>query len=677
MPEQEKQDTSAEPHRRLVIALSAIPNTGKTTLFNRLTGANQSTGNWPGVSVERRSGRFRLGEFEVELVDLPGAYALSPVSREEQVVRHFFLHEPPDVVLNVLDARNLYRGLGLTLQMAQSGLPMVVAVNMMDEARRTGLMLDLDGLASHLGCRVVPISARTGEGIPQLLDALYETAKSPQPPRLPHISCAPALEEAVKDLARRIERHRPGRLNQTFLATRLLEDPEDTDLSHDAELIRTARDWRRRVEQATGSDIPVLCTACRLNAARGLALEITRQRPPLPDALSERLDAVLLHRWLGLPLFALAMWLLFQAVFGLGTPLQAGLGAAFDTGEAWLRGLPLLAEMAPLWRSFLLDGLWHGVGVVASFFPIIALFFLFMSLIEDSGYMARAAFLMDRLMHRLGLDGKAFISLLLGYGCNVPAVMGTRILAGRRNRLLTMLLIPFTLCSARLQVFVFLAGILFSPRQAPWVLFGLYLGSFAAVVLMGLLARLWRGLGPAEPFLMEIPPYRLPSLRSITLRTWQELKDFLYRAATLIVAGVVLVWLLTHFPAGVPVAGAETWAGQLGQVLAPVFAPLGIHWQETVALLFGFVAKEVVVGALAVIYGSNLTAQIAAHITPLQGISFMVFTLLYTPCVATLAAIHAESRSWRITALSVLLGLASAWLASLLVYRIGLLLGNL
>jgi len=279
-------------------------------------------------------------------------------------------------------------------------------------------------------------------------------------------------------------------------------------------------------------------------------------------------------------------------------------------------------------------------------------------------------------MHRLGLDGKAFINLLLGYGYNVPAVMGTRILAGRYNRVVTMLLIPFTLCSARLQVFIFLVGIFFAPATAPWVILALYLVSFAAVIAMGLLLRLFRIGGWPEPFIMETPPYRLPTLRSVALRSWQEVKDFLYRAATLIVFGVMVVWLLTHFPMNQPPASAGTWAGQLGQAFSPLFAPLGIAWQETVALLFGFIAKEIVIGALAVIYGGgDLTARIAAQISPLQALSFMLFMLLYTPCIATLAAIRAESRSSRITLLSLALSLVSAWLASLVFYQTGLLLG--
>jgi len=667
----------ARKDKDVVVALSSIPNTGKTTLFNLLTGSNQSTGNWPGVSIEKKHGHMTLGEYQIQLIDLPGAYALLPSTEEEQVVRNFFLKTPPDVVLNILDARNLYRGLGLTLQMAMSGLPMVVAVNMIDEVQNQGTELDIPVLSEHLGVPVVAISARTGEGLPKLQDAIYKVIKKPAHTRSPHISFPPVLEEAVKSVSRKIDHSGEiQKLDHNFLALRLLEDENDSSTVQDQAVARAVKSWRQRVENITATEISVSCAKCRFNAARGLVLEATHQKPMPPDARSEKIDRILLHRWFGLPLFLLVMLVLFQAIYDLGVPLQEILSQSFDAGEAWLRAQQSITTLPAWLQSFLFDGLWQGMGVVSSFFPIIALFFIFMSIIEDSGYMARAAFLMDSLMHQLGLDGKAFINLLLGYGCNIPAVMGTRILSSRYNRVVTMLLIPFTLCSARLQVFVFLTAILFPPTIAPWVLFALYIGSFIAVFSMGLLLKSLNIAGKPEPFIMEIPPYRFPTVNSVALRTWQELKDFLYQAATLIVVGVVVVWLLTHFPTNVPSASAKTWAGQLGQLFSPVFTPLGIHWQETVALLFGFIAKEIVIGALAVIYGgADLKIQVAAHITPLQGLSFMLFTLLYTPCIATIAAIRAESRSWRIMILSLVLGLGSAWMASFLLYQAGLLMG--
>lgn len=664
------------------IAIAAIPNTGKTTLFNRLTGARQTVGNWAGVTVEKREGKLLLSGRRAHLVDLPGTYSLAPDSEEERIVRRYLLETPPDLLINVLDARNLYRGLGLTLQLAMSGLPLVVAVNMMDEARAQGLDIDLRVLSEHLGVPVVGISARSGEGLPRLREILAGTLDVPAAPRAPHFSLPSVLEQQVVELARRIGAAMPDTcVDDTFLALRLMEGGESTDrlsvrFPELRPVLADAEARRARVELDLGTSLTTACAQCRFNAARGLVLEATHNAPAGSDRLSRRLDAILLHPWLGLPLFFGMMLLLFQGIYAIGTPLQDAVGAAVTATDAMLRNELVVRGLPPWFVSLTMDGLFQGVGVVVSFFPIIALFFVFMSVIEASGYMARAAFIMDRFMHLLKLDGKAFINILLGYGCNVPAVMGTRILSSWHNRLLTMLLIPFSLCSARLQVFLFLAAILFTPRQAPWVVFGLYLGSFAAMIIVGTGARLLGVGGPSEPFIMEMPPYRRPMLRGVALRAWQEVKEFLHRAGTLIVLGVVFVWILTHLPVSAPPGSAETLAGRLGTALTPLFAPLGIQWQETVTLIFGFIAKEVVIGALAVVYGpGDLVTQVSSHFTPLQGLSFMVFTLLYTPCVATVAAIRSEARSWRVAATSMTMGLVLAWGASFTVYQAGLALG--
>ena len=662
------------------VAICAAPNTGKTTLFNRLTGASQTVGNWPGVTVTKKSGHFQLDTYDVLLEDLPGAYSLTATTLEEQVTRDYLLNTPPDAVINVVDGGNLYRGLGLTLQLAYSGLPMVVVVNMMDEVRAKGVDIDFDAFSEHLGRPVLPMIARSGEGLTALKHTLLSVLKKDTVEHPPHISFPPILEEAVSDLARKIEKQVPTELDQNFLAIRLMEGGDTANRvieRHPAlgTLTSEAYETRLNVEKHLLTDFSMACAQCRFNAVRGLIQESVKTPPQLPRDMSARLDKVLMNRWLGLPLFFIIMFIMFQGVFTIGTPLQDVLATMFQNIDNWLRSTAMIQALPGVVQSLLLDGLLSGLGVVLSFLPIIILFFLFLSIIEDSGYMARAAFLMDRLMHLLRLDGKAFISLLLGYGCNVPAVMGTRILSSRHNRLLAMLLVPFTLCSARLQVFLFLSAILFAPTVAPWIVFGLYLLSFTMIILIGLLLRPFR-FGAAEPFIMELPPYRLPLVRTVVLRAWQEIRDFLYRASTFIIIGVIVIWYLTHFPADVDPGSAETFAGKIGLFLAPVFAPLGIQWAETVALFFGFIAKEILIGALAVIYGSaTLAADISAQISPLQGLSFMVFTLIYSPCVATVAAIRSESHSWRITLLSVGMGLVLAWLTSFVVYQGGLLLG--
>jgi len=389
----------------------------------------------------------------------------------------------------------------------------------------------------------------------------------------------------------------------------------------------------------------------------------------LSDNLTEKLDRVMLHPWLGLPIFFGVMYLLFQGIFIFGQPIQGGIAAAFT----WLREtalVPLLAGMPQVLQGFLLDGVYNGVGTVAAFVPVIILFFLFMAIVEDSGYLSRAAFLMDALMARLGLDGRGFVMLLMGFGCNVPALMGTRVMRSRAMRLLTMLVIPLSLCSARLQVFIFFTAALFSHKAAPVVLFSLYMFSFAAAILTALIFK--NKFRNTEPFVLELPPYRFPTVRQMVLRGWVEIRHFLRRATKFIVAGVVMVWLLTNLPASAVPASADTYAGIIGSAMHPVFAPIGINEQLTIALIFGFIAKEIVIGALAVIYslsGDALSGAIGHQLDWVQAYSFMLFTLLYTPCLATIATLQSESKQFRFTALSLGWSLGLAWLVSFAFYQ--------
>lgn len=667
--------------KKLTVAICSIPNTGKSTLFNKLTGAHQAVGNWPGVSVEKKTGHFALNGYEITLIDLPGAYSITPTSLEETVVRDYLLKTPPDFIINIIDARNMYRSLGLTLQLAQSGIPMIVSVNMMDEARRAGVDIHINILQNHLGCPVVPIVARTGEGVKNLKNALLETIRDPSTLRIPYLSRPPVVEDAIVALAKKLDKINPDpALNKIFVAERLLESGElPKGLSVDEEtlkdIVKEVKTLRSRTESSMGEMLPTTCAQCRFNSARGLVNEATSETIKVPDKITDALDSVLLNKYAGLPVFFIIMFLLFQGIYALGTPMQNIVGDFFIYLQDAIRNTPVFESLPKFFGSFLIDGLLNGVGIVISFFPLIAIFFIFMSLIEDSGYMARAAFLLDRLMHTLGLDGKAFINILLGFGCNVPAIMGTRILSGRHNRIMTMLLIPFTLCSARFQVFVFLAAILFAPSTAPWIVFALYALSFIMVFVVGFILKLLKIAGKPEPFIMEIPPYRVPTAKTVSLRAWMEMKSFLYRASTYIVAGVIIVWFLTNMPPGVEPGSIKTWAGQIGEFLQPVFHPIGIGWREVISLIFGFVAKEIVVGSMAVIYGTDTAHQILTSITPLQGLSFMVFILLYTPCIATIAAIKAESGTWKITGLSLILGIAIAWITALIVYQGGLALG--
>jgi len=591
------------------IALLGMPNTGKSTLFNRMTGASARVGNWPGITVELLTGKILLGADMVEIIDLPGIYDLHGFSEDEQVVRHFLHGSVPDLALIVLNATQIERQLSLLLQLKQLNLNMVVLLNMADEARKYGITINTAKMAEALGIPIFLLSAKYGSGYPEALQAVTK-----------------ALRYST-----------PGMAEQ--LRTQLEQDEHiESEMS---------RVLKHSVE------VPA----------------------SLPDNLTSQLDRLMLHPWLGLPIFFGIMFLLFQAIFFFGQPLQTGVGNLF----IWLREAalaPLLAGLPPVLHGLLLDGIYNGVATVAAFVPLIVLFFLFMAIVEDTGYLSRAAFLMDALMAKMGLDGRSFVMLLMGFGCNVPALMGTRVMRTRTLRLLTMLVIPFSLCSARLQVFVFITAALFAPKSAALVLFSLYLLSFASAILTALLFK--RFFQNDEPFVLELPPYRFPTLRQMVLRGWHEVYQFVQRATKFIIAGVVLVWLLTHLPPSAVPASADSYAGIIGAWLQPLLAPIGITPELTIALIFGFVAKEIVIGALAVIYGLSGTAlsgALAQQLDWVQAYSFMLFILIYMPCLSAIATLRSESKSLGFTLFSSAWSLVLAWLASFLFYQAARALG--
>ena len=585
------------------VALLGMPNTGKSTFFNRITGSGARVGNWPGVTVDLSSAKVLLGAQMVEIIDLPGIYDLHGFSDDERVVRHFLEGNAVDLAVVIVNAVQIERQLALALQLQALGLPMVLLLNMQDEAAKLGIRIATQTMSAELGMPTLMCSAKYGTGYAEAVHAITGALRT---------GCATPVEEVQTAL----------RADQTIEA---------------------------RLEHALAASVSVPTT--------------------MSAGLTDRIDRLVLHPLLALPLFLAVIMVLFQAVFALGAPLQAGMSALFD----WLREaalLPLLAGAPAFLQGLLVEGVYNGVATVAAFIPIIVLFFVFMAIVEDTGYLSRAAFLTDALMARLGLDGRSFVMLLMGFGCNVPALMGTRIMRSRPLRLLSMLLIPLSLCSARLQVFLFIIAALFSPRVAPYVLFSLYLISLLAAVLTALIFRQY--FQSSEPFVIELPPYRLPTLRQIVLRASGEVRHFLFRATKFIVAGVVLVWLLTHLPLGVAAGSVDSYAGLLGHALQPVLGPLGIEDKLALALIFGFVAKEVVIGSLAVIFaadGAALTSQLVQQLDWVQAYSFMLFTLLYTPCLSTVATLRAESRSAPYTAFALAWPLALAWVVSLLFYQ--------
>lgn len=584
------------------IALLGMPNTGKSTFFNRLTGAGARVGNWPGITVDLLAAKILLAGAMVEVVDLPGIYNLHGFSDDEQVVRHFLESQPVNGLVVILNASQLDRQLALLLQLKALKLPMTLVLNMSDEAKQLGIKIDLAALARSLDVPVTLISAKYGQG--------FESARQ-------------AIEQLLHTHPAVIHADTAG-LSQ--------------DDSIEVEL-----------DRIVGNTV---------NTPITLAPDLTR-----------RLDRVLLHPWLGLPLFFITVFVLFQLVYGIGTPLQDAMNWGLEHIKTGLIQPALAGAPLPV-QSFILDGLFDGVGTVLSFLPIIVVFFIFMAIIEDSGYLARAAYLMDALMAKVGLDGRSFVMQLMGFGCNVPALMGTRVMRSRALRLLTMMVIPFSLCSARLQVFLFFTTAIFAPRAAAMVMFSLYLMSFLMAFLTALV---WRGkYRSVEPLLLELPPYRFPTFKQLLVQGWQQSQHFLKGASGFIVGGVVVVWALTHYPFNVPPASPATLAGQLADWMVPVFQPLGIDRLLSVALLFGFIAKEIVIGALAVIYGagqSNLSGVIAGKLDWVQAYSFMLFTLIYTPCLSTVAVLKQESKSWWFTFIAVAWPLGLAWVVSFAFYQ--------
>ena len=586
------------------IALLGMPNTGKSTLFNRVSGASARVGNWPGITVDLMSAKILMGGHIAELIDLPGIYDLHGFSDDEQVVRHFVTNNAVDMVMIVANSAQIDRQLSLALQIRALGLPSILLLNMSDEAKRAGIRIDTQAMSAKLSMPVVQISAKYGDHCPE------------------------ALKMAAAVLANNAEKVALEAISQQLEA--------DTNIEHEMESIVQA-----------SVEMPI----------------------QLGDALTSRIDKVLLHPWLGLPLFFAAMYTLFQVIFTAGKPLQDSI--------AWLLNLvrsdalePLLSS-APVWlNGLLLDGIYNGLGTVAAFIPIIVLFFLIMTLVEDSGYLSRAAFLMDALMAKMGLDGRGFVMVLMGFGCNVPALMGTRVMRSKNMRLLTMLVIPLSLCSARLQVFLFMTATLFTASQAPLVLFALYLVSFSTIFITAILFK--KQYPNNEPFVLELPPYRFPTGRQIWLRGWHEVAHFVNRASKFIIIGVIMVWALTHLPMDVAPASEATLAGKIGHLFSFALSPIGVDSQLAIALIFGFVAKEIVIGALAVIYGLQgdaLMHAMAQKLDWVQGMSFMLFTLIYTPCLSTIITLKNEAKSWWFAGLSIAWSLLLAWLVSFAFYQ--------
>jgi len=667
-----------------VIALAGNPNAGKTSLFNVLTGSWEYVGNWPGVTVEKKVGALRTEGANSRLVDLPGLYSLSPLTGDEEAAVRCLLHDPVDAVLNVVDASRLRRSLHLTIQLAETGLPLVVALNMVDVARRRGWRIDAGKLSACLGVPVLPVVARTGEGCPELLARLSAGFRPPAGWRLHYGS---VLEDAVRRICESLPAGVPWRDGRSgrWLALQYLEGN------------RVVRDELDRADASGALKAILRETEARLAEAEpGLAPDraIRRRREAFIDRIvrecavtradvsgvppAERVDRIVTGKWLGIPIFLLVMGLVFKFTFDwLGGPLSGWLDAILSGPVTdGLARLLAASGASPFIRSLVLDGIVAGVGGVLVFVPQIFVLFAFLTLIEDSGYMARVAVVMDRLAETIGLTGKAFIPFIIGFGCNVPGVMAARTIEQPGQRLVTVLLLPLMSCPARLAVFSLFAGVFFPGREAPVVLSLYVLGIALAIVLAKAFSRFVPGCGPAS-LIIELPPYHLPQWRTLWRGTWEKGREFIVKAGTYIFGGSVLIWLLGSVNrSGVLVPMEESFLAGIGGLIAPLLEPFGFGtWQAGAALLTGFFAKEAVISTMNIVYGSpdgaGLQAALASAFTPAAAFGFMAFLLLYVPCLATVATIRRETRSAGWTWFAVGYSLALACAAAFVIRLVG------
>ena len=723
--------------KRLTIALAGNPNAGKTTIFNAITGAHQHVGNWPGVTVEKKEGHTRYKDIDITVVDLPGTYSLTAYSIEEIVARKFVVHERPDVVVHIIDSSNLERNLFLTSQFIELQCPLVLCLNMFDALEEQGKKVDIDKLGMLLGAPAVPTIGTKGKGIEQLLDTILQVAEKKHPlSRTVNIRYGHELEDHIHPLTEKIAERRCFEIvhPDRWVAVKLLEgDEEIIGAMRNNEACRPLLDEveaeRDHLESIFGGDdTESVITERRYGFVAGVLREVYSEPAIDRVTLSDKIDKVLTHKVLGLPAFFLMIWLMFQLTFSVGAYPMDWIEAIVTRLSGFVAGV---MTDGPL-KDLLVEGVINGVGSVIIFLPNIFILFLFISFMEDSGYMARAAFLTDRVMHSLGLHGKSFIPMLMGFGCNAPAIMATRTLESERDRILTILINPLISCSARLPVYILIAGAFFSPKRAGTAVFSIYFLGLALAILMGKLFSKTILRGEAAPFVMELPPYRIPTVKSSMIHMWDRGKIFLRKMGGVILIGSVLIWFLGEYPKNVhyshdfdaEIAKAQialdalpetsdaftvenrtqleaaittldkakeaerishTFIGHIGHAIEPVVSPLGFDWKGGVALMTGFVAKEIVVSTLGVLYqvgeeateGSEGLKQALrdSGMTPLVGYAFMVFVLIYTPCLGTLAAIKRETNSWKWTLFSVAYSLVLAWITAFIVVHGGRALG--
>lgn len=666
----------------MTFALVGNQNCGKTTLFNALTGSNQHVGNFPGVTVTRKEGTVRGTPHTV--VDLPGIYSLRPYTGEEIVTRDFILHERPDGILNIIDATNPERNLYLTLQLLELHLPTVVALNMMDEVTGNGGSIDVQGMSEALGVPVIPISAAKGSGIHELIDSMIRTAEDKIYPSVRDFCPPGPVHSCIHAVAHEIERdaERVG-ISPRFAATKLIEgDPKI------AEFCRVSENKLELIEHSViemEADTDLDRNAALADARyRFIESVCTRTVKKCKESREHRrsvsIDRILTHKYLAIPLFVIILMTIFWLTFSvIGAALSDWLAMGIDALTGVVDRALTAYQINPVVHSLLIDGVFNGVGSVLSFLPIIVTLFFFLSILEDTGYMARVAFVMDRPLRKLGLSGRSFVPMLIGFGCTVPAVMATRTLASERDRKMTILLTPFLSCSAKIPIYTVFSAAFF-PEHAALVMGGLYFGGMLLAIPAALLLRstVFHG-GKPVPFVMELPNYRFPSPKSVALLLWEKTKDFLHKAFGVIFLASIVIWFFRTFDTRLNIAAdlESSLLAVIGQKIAFLFQPLGFgDWRPATALICGFTAKEAIVSTLSVLIGTtagDLASSLSLLFTPAAALAFLAFTLLYTPCIAAVATVRKELNSRFFTFAFVCAQCLIAWLVAFVVYRIALL----
>ena len=645
------------------VAMVGNPNVGKSTLFNALTGMKQHIGNWPGVTVEKKVGRCTHLGREIDVVDLPGMYSTVPYSIDERVARDFLVDGGPDAVVHVVDATNLERNLYLTIQLVEMGLRPVIALTMMDLAADQGIAVDPELLSKEIGLKVVPINATRKEGLDRLMSAVLKNDGG--------VGVVPAYPVGLVDDLEAIRRAM-GEAGDEAASDWRAMNIISGDLAVIDRLTDDAAESVRKVLADTDADRNEMAVADQRYALVGRVASKASKRPPRRRSRSDRIDSVITHKYLGIPIFLTIMWAVFELTFVLAEPFMELIDMVFATAAE-----SAMENLGGTLGSLIGDGIITGVGSVLIFLPSIMMLFLLLGILEESGYLARAAFVMDRVMHAIGLQGKSMIPMLMGFGCNVPAIMATRTIEDDKDRMISILINPFMSCSARLPVYILLAGIFFSDI-AGTVVFALYVTG----ILVGIgSAKLFRAtLFPGEPapFIMELPCYKMPGAKASLQRMLDKGWIFVRKAGTIILLAVVILWTLSYYPSGVEYASQDSYIGMIGMFFEPLVAPLGFDWKIAVALIFGFIAKEVVIGALGTLYGvgdegEGLQQQLLDDPSwgPVTALGVMAFVLLYTPCVAAIGVIKRETGSNRLTLLSVTYGLLVAWLAAFLIWNLG------